>query len=392
MKYMYMKLFKLILIIFFTVTVILNCIGATYTGEIVPLTTSTYNSGSAEDNNGVIIHVARPGEIVFPEKKDLEGNIIQKGTPIIVLDQYYWERKVEYAKNNLLGAKSVLDASIADYKRAKKLVNKHAISVQDFQEKEAAYLNDVGHYENSKNLLVLAEQVLKGTIWIAPFEGIVRKVYLTLGMAAGQPPTIKIEQLNPIGIKLKMSRKDAQNINSTKSVTVFSPLNNKPFGIFHNFSQLTDDGIILSINNTPVYKSYVEVDGEKIPFVSDFGLVLNFYIKRSEAKLSLPSKAILKDSKGYYVWKAEGLKNMQPGKGLQKKFKIRRVNVEPDNITRLMSGCIKYRALKDSGNLEKYDMVILYPHKGFEDGKYFYTAKQRHVFMPGDKVKVVIEN
>jgi len=228
--------------------------------------------------------------------------------------------------------------------------------------------------------------------WIAPYEGIVLKVLLASGMAAGQPETIVIEQLNPIGVEVVMPRKEAEKINSTVGVTVYPSIDSNPVGIMYNSSVLTDKGIIFFIENRPLLGNYFNKDGKKIPVARGVKNVLLFHFRKESEVLSVPVNSIFEDEKGYYVWLAVGQMNMQPGKALDKIFTVKKEYIVPDNKKRCMMGFITYRALLNPGSLKEYNMVLTNPPKHLKENDLVYYHRQRYVFMPGDTVKVEIGN
>jgi len=46
-----------------------------------------------------------------------------------------------------------------------------------------------------------------------------------------------------------------------------------------------------------------------------------YYLNNSKVELSVPVFSIFKDKRGYFVWKAEQQKNLDPNKGIATAFK-----------------------------------------------------------------------
>ncbi|MCP4180199.1 MAG: hypothetical protein GY756_20740 [bacterium] len=71
-------------------------------------------------------------------------------------------------------------------------------------------------------------------------------------------------------------------------------------------------------------------------------------------------------------------------------FPIEKVYVVPANMKTLIAGFQELEALKDSGNLSKTSIVLANPPDDLKEDELIYTDLGRYIFMPGDKIKVVI--
>ena len=103
-----------------------------------------------------------------------------------------------------------------------------------------------------------------------------------------------------------------------------------------------------------------------------------------------PESALIKDGKRYYVMKAQNRKFLEPGKGLDPTFKVEKIEVVPGNLRRLQAGFTYVRLLKDSGSLEKEDVILTDHPKGLKNGDYVNFLPARYIFMPNELVKVNI--
>jgi hypothetical protein len=366
----------------------------TYNGQVVSLIKSILRSGTDAENDGQIKYVAPPGKIIFPEITDINGNIVQKGTLLIELDPVYWENNVEAQKNNInINAAKVKQAK-EQYDRAIALVKSRSESVEQYQADRAAYYTAFASWLEAKNQFIEAEEVLKSTKWVAPYEGIVSKVFLTSGMAAGQPPTLEVTQLNPIGVKIKMARKDSQNIDIDTPITIYPSIDeSQPIGVIHGSGSLTEDGIMLIVHNEPIFKDTIKIENKVYPVVLKCHNVLDYYITKIDDTLGVAVSAIKKDTEGnYYVWKAVGIKNMQPGKGIKNLFPIKKVYIKPANTQYRRGGYSLYRALLDPGELKQFDIVVSDPPQNVKDGNIVFWQQERYILMPGDEVRVEIGN
>jgi hypothetical protein len=182
-----------------------------------------------------------------------------------------------------------------------------------------------------------------------------------------------------------MPTREAENINPMTPITIYPNNNSEPIGVYNGYSLLCDNGIIFTTRNTP--KKYANIQQ-----VDEFLPVVHFYIGSWQPKkLAVATPVLHKDKKGDYVWKAVNTKVMQPGKGMKTIFKIEKVYVVLGKLKRLYNGITDMQILKDPGTLELYDVIVSAPKVDLKDGQTVCLPPSRYIFMPGDKVKVIIE-
>ena len=102
-----------------------------------------------------------PGQIV--KMNVSEGQSVKKGTVIAEINPREYMLQMEADKATYLTAQSQLE-------RNKRLIERQAISRQDYETAEAAYVRARTAYDNSKSILA-------DTKLVAPFSGAVEKVY-----------------------------------------------------------------------------------------------------------------------------------------------------------------------------------------------------------------------
>ena len=220
-----------------------------YTGIVTPLVVQTIASGTDANYFGIVKKVALEGDIIRPEVTDMEGKVIQEGTVIIQQGTKYWRAKLDNSLYFLEAAKQEYITAKEIYERYRTLSPAGATSIQKFQEYRANYYDKKAKCKKAEALVIENQQVLDSCTQIAPFEGIVTKVLFVKGKAAGNPATIEITQLNPICVKVKMSRQEANQINSETAVSIYSPDGKSIHGVFNGASVLLDDGILLITHN-----------------------------------------------------------------------------------------------------------------------------------------------
>jgi hypothetical protein len=367
----------------------------TYTGTIVPLQTNQYVSGTDFSFDGFVDSVAQVGSLIYPEITDMTGNIFKEGTVIIQLRKNFWSDMVLSSKSEVYAAKADLLTAAQQYKRYNKLTRSKTkvASIEKYQDVRAAYYDALSKLNKAKADLLESEIILKTCTQYAPFVGIVDNVYLSEGRACGNPQTIEISQLDPVGIKVKMPRREAKKIKISSLVKIYKANSNIVYGIYSGHSMLCKDGIMLqtenklkSFHNKTIHK------GKIIPQVSNISFVDSFYNLNPNSKiLSISVDSLKKDKKEYYVWKLLNTKALELNND-KSIFKVKKIYVVPDNLKREIGGYSYYIALKNSGSLQINDLVLTtLPNNPLQDGDLVKFIENKYIFMPGDKLKVVID-
>lgn len=361
----------------------------TYHGKVTPLVVQTIASGTNFMYYGMVESVARVGSIIRTEITDMDGKVIQKGTIVIQEATIYWESQLDYSIALLNSAKQDYVAAEENYHRYKKLFPSGAASVQDYEAFRAEYYDAIASIKENEALVIENQQVVKSCTQIAPFEGIVSKVLFIKGRASGNPLTVELTQLNPISVKIIMPRKEANKITTATPVTVYSRDGKYSQGVINGSSVLCDDGIIIVMTNSIKTENGTgDISTKK---VRDCFAVENFYIDRTNDDIkAVPVGSIKKDQKGFYVWKAENRKFLEPSRALYPIFKVFKVYVTPGDMERLSAGCIRLISLNKAVSLEINDLVLTEVPDNLKSGDTVEFLPERYFFMPGDSVKVII--
>jgi hypothetical protein len=345
---------KITIFIFIFNTIILPLSGGKiYTGTVVPPIVENLSSGSDASYYGTVRHIAKRGSLIEPRITNLDGNVVMPGTIIMQQGTKYWQAMVDADEANVLTSKQDLLTATENLKRFKELAPTGAESIENYQQFQNNYYKFLGAYIQSQGTLLLDEEVLDSRTQYAPFEGYVKNVMYTMGRAAGNPETIQIVQLNPIGIKIKIDRQTSNKINAATPVTVYTSGNNKTQGVYNGFSILCEDGIIFLTENKPMEMNLTDKEIKDIKYkVNDCYPVDYFFIEDFANKtLCVPKESIQKDKTGYYVWKAKDRKFLIPGKSFDPVFKVEKISITPGNLQRLFGGDILVRSLDKPGTL-----------------------------------------
>jgi hypothetical protein len=389
---MYKKNIKIFSIVIFSVFTACSIFASeTYTGTIVSIIkNSKITIGSNSAFNGVLSYVAQVGSIVKPEIKNLNNKIVSLGDPVVVMEVNYWKQNVISAKAALTAAKVDLESAKAQHERDKLLVKTHSVSVEAFEISQSAYYDSRQKIALANATLIQAIAVYNACLYTVPYPAIIDKVLLPTGPAIGQPKVVVLSQLAPIFVALKMSRQAADNIKIDTPVTVYPLRGGKEVGVLHGFSKLTLDGINFIVDNYPVNHGYVTVDNKKVLVVDKIETILSIETQDKNQMLGLSVKAFYHDSKGTYVWKLKGVKNMLAGKGVPEVATVQKVYVKEGDYEVNIAGSLRIKSIYNNPKLQKLDAILSSVPGVLKDGDSVFLSEPRYIFMPGDQVKVVV--
>lgn len=137
-----------------------------------------------------------------------EGSIVEEGQQLYQIDPALYEAAVDSAKAQVESAKATLTSTSLRFERYKKLIKSNAISQQDYDDAEAAYLQAKASVNSAKAQLKTAEINLAYTKVYAPISGRIGKSDFTEGalVSAQQAnPLATIQQLDPMYVDLGQS-------------------------------------------------------------------------------------------------------------------------------------------------------------------------------------------
>jgi len=347
-----------------------------YTGTVVPLVTNEFSWGWNDGYRGKVLYAPMPGDILLGPITNIKGETIRPGDLLIKVNSKY--RRSVYL-NTVATAKS----QQADYNNAKiqverdeRMIKTNVISqVQydaDTNTEKAAYQKLV----SDKNMAEMAESMLKYIKFRAQFDCIINTVYCPFGLLAGENNVLQLSLVSPMGVLVKLDSAIADNISNQTPVTIYPIRDDKPVGIFNGRSRNTDKGVIFEVDNyciTPDEKDSVPIH--------NFDYVLNFSPNPAQEKqLAIPVDCLDKDEQGYFVQTA---KTQQSGS-------LVKVYVKPANMVRRVTPQKEFQALEDPGKLQLHDIVITKEDAARVKGNKVTLYNRELLFMPGDKVKVVI--
>lgn len=363
--------------------------GKPYDGVATPIISTTIRFGYNDAFRGIITYVARPGDILRGSEYDATGKVIREGTLLVKMKTDYRQSVVDGKLAELESAEANLKNAKDNYERFSGLIKTDATSLQVYQQSLADYLSAIGHKKAAEADVKLAQVMLDACTLNAPFDAIVDKVHFPAGLCAGELDVVKISQLFPMGIKVKMDRESALKITPATTVKVYPCGSDQAQGIFHGMSYLLPDGIMFRVNN---YQLPSSEDGKNLPVCRTspvFMIPSSGNIHKSVA--AVPQESILKDDTGYYLWAAKDQLDSRPDKAHDMVFAVKKVRIVPDDRLLGIEPHSRLRVLKDSGGLKAFSTILMAPIPGnLKDDDKVCIYNPRYLFMPGDPVKVVI--
>ena len=142
---------------------------------------------------------------ILQERLFKEGSIIKQGDQLYQIDPSVYEANVASAQANLSSAKATEHSAKLKAARYSSLLAKKAVSKQDYDDAQAAYLTAKAAVESAQAALRTANINLAYTKVYAPISGTISRSNITEGalVSAGQAsPMTTIQQLDPMYIDL----------------------------------------------------------------------------------------------------------------------------------------------------------------------------------------------
>ena len=349
-----------------------------YTGTVTPLVTNEFSWGWNDNYRGKVLYTPMPGDILFGPITNIKGDTVRPGDFLIKVNSEY--RKSVYL-NAMATAKyqaALEEDAASNVNRDSKLIATNAISQltydEDINKQKVAYQTLL----SNKNSAMMAKSMLSYILFRAQFDCIINTVYCPFGLLAGENNVLQLSQISPMGVQVKLDAGIAKNITDQTPVTIYPLRNDKPVGVFSGNTRNTDEGIIFEVDN------YCMMPDSKDAFpIHNFDYVLNFSPNPALNKqLAVPINCLDKDDKGYFVQKALITKGSATN--------LVKVYVKPANMVRKVTPQKAFQALKNAGELQLHDIVVTKEDAAKVKNNKIELYKRELLFMPGDKVKVVI--
>ncbi len=164
---------------------------------------------------------------ILQKRLFVEGSIVKQGDQLYQIDPSIYEANVKSAEAALASAKATLHSSKLKADRYRSLLEKRAVSKQDYDDAQAAYLTANANVKSAEASLATANINLAYTKVYAPISGTISRSDITEGalVSSGQTTAMTtIQQLDPIYVDLGQSAEE--NIVLRKNLTDGKLLNN----------------------------------------------------------------------------------------------------------------------------------------------------------------------
>ena len=362
----------------------------TYTGKVTPLINTYISYAFDDDMPGRVLYTAREGTIAKGPIFKENGEIIEEGTLLVKFHPGRREKIYNQALANLRAMKAMLQFARHQYERNKKLAKVKSISLALHQQSEAKWFQTLADYERLTIGVARAKTWLDNTVIRASFDCVVTKVLFPYGLCTVSAEILRIAQLDPMGIKVKMKRNDAYKINNTTPIMVFPHGSDKPLGVYSYNRIITENGIIFRIKNRPLPPP-IKIKSKYKHISKCFSVETSHY--KGKKILSVPINAIIEDNNGKFVWKGIGENLLAVDKGINYVFPIKKIYIVTEDMIKNLSPHQKYIAINSKTVLKGCDLILRKSDlpSNLQDNDKVCFYQERYLFMPGDKVKVVID-
>jgi hypothetical protein len=362
----------------------------TFKGKVVPIITQTIKYGFNDAFRGIINWTARPGTILYGPVYNEKGEITKKGSLMISMETEYRKALVDNSKAMIKVDEANLAFLKTQVKRYKGLSSKGAESIENYENFETQYRVAQNQLAGNIANYILNKTVYKMCWLYAQFDSIVEEVYFPYGLPAGELDVMKISQLNPIGIDIKMDRSLAVKLGRDTSVAIYPIDSDEPVMNIKGATIYTDEGFRMRVFNYQLPPKISKESGKRIPIVRCIPVARMFSHYQEKTTYGVPVDSICKDEKGSYVWK--GIDAAQAaGQAFKNVFKVTKVYVKLGDAIKKIDGFLPYREVKIGGNLKVGDSIVIKPPKDLKENSEVDFGELRYMFMAGDEVKVVFE-
>jgi len=347
--------------------------------------------------SGKVLSTLEVGDSVEGQIRDNKNKTIRKGSIIAQLNPARYQIAISSEVARVTGAQASLVETQMDYERHKKLISSGSVSQAKFDESKATYLTAQSQLQQSEASLADAHYNLNHCTLRAPYSGVIEELFVAPGawVQSGQE-VVKLTMMKPIKVTVPVSANLAREIKSGDAVYIFPPGSDEPVGgIIDNSSVAADpetrtfnidifvQNFRIPVKPIPAGKNQTVLKNENML------LTLNLAPEDTNSPVCVPLGSLLKDEKGYYVWRAKDQQVFAQGKALPDQFEIERIDVTPGNNYRNFI-IDNFREITDSGGLNALDVVLVNPPENLKNNETVIVEQTRWLFSPGDLAKVQI--
>ena len=234
-----------------------------------------------------------------------EGDIVQRGQPLFVIEQVNFESAEKSAQANYDKAVAAAKNATSQYERTKKLYQTKDVSKAKLDEAEAAYDSAKATVNQMQAMLDLAKQDLDYTIIRSPMNGKVGESVFSVGELIGPTSGVlaQVVKIDPIDAVFSVSENQLRQLRrqfpSTEDIVahfIFS--DNHEYTIA---GQVDFIDVILDeqMNTLKMKASFANPEGKLIS--GQYGRIL-LKAKKPVFVLAVPQRAVQYDKENAYVY------------------------------------------------------------------------------------------
>lgn len=239
------------------------------------------------------------------EKLFNEGEIVQKGQPLFIIEKVNFEARVRQAEANLAQAEANAVNAKAQFERTKILYETKDVSTAKLDEAQAARDSAIAAVAQTKAQLDLAKKDLEYTTIVSPIDGKIGEKAFSVGELIGPESGIlaEIVSVNPMNAVFSVSENQLltlqEQFGKRGDTTVqFIMANNKVYPL-EGVLKFVDVSLNESMNTLKMKASFP--NPEHLLISGQYGRVL-LKGKNPIDRIVIPMKAVQRDLKGSYVY------------------------------------------------------------------------------------------
>ena len=239
------------------------------------------------------------------EKLFNEGDIVQKGQPLFIIEKVNFEARVRQAEANLAQAEANAVNAKAQFERTQTLYKTKDVSAAKLDEAQASRDSAIAAVSQMKALLDLAKKDLEYTTIVSPMDGKIGEKAFSVGELIGPESGVlaEIVSVNPMNAVFSVSENQLLTLQEQfgrhGDITVqFITANNKVYPEMGTL-KFVDVSLDESMNTLKMKASFP--NPEHLLISGQYGRVL-LKGKHPIDSIVIPMKAVQRDLKGAYVY------------------------------------------------------------------------------------------
>ncbi len=241
----------------------------------------------------------------------IDGSIIQKNTPLFVIEQAPYLAKVQEAQASLDAARATDAYNKAEYARQKRMYKDNATSLNSVEKWLAKSQESAAGIESSLANLEIANINYSYTLIKAPFNGRIGRHMVDVGNLVGNgAATIlaTIEQLDPIYVYFNLNEIDFLKLRdaafsgkvkyNVKEIPVAVSVQNEKGYQFEGKLDFVNTGLDAS---TGTMELRALLPNKNFQLLPNFFVQVRVPLSKPKPRLTIPDTAVLYDQIGAYV-------------------------------------------------------------------------------------------